>query len=169
MTDLQIRPMDADDSFEELTELLHRAYASLGVMGFNYTAVDQSVEVTRRRAATGECYVGLVAEQIIGTLVLVPPGLRQTHCEWYARPGVWVISQFGVEPEFQGLGIGGLMMTFAERRAAQLGAIETAVDTAAGAAHLIALYAKRGYRQVDHVQWQGKTYRSVVLSKRIEE
>jgi hypothetical protein len=33
--------VDPNDSFEELTGLLHRAYASLGAMGFNYTAVDQ--------------------------------------------------------------------------------------------------------------------------------
>jgi homogentisate 1,2-dioxygenase len=36
-------------------------------MGFNYTAVDQSVATTRERVAHKECYLGLVAEQIAGT------------------------------------------------------------------------------------------------------
>ena len=165
VADLQIRLMDAGDSFERLTELLHRAYASLGAMGFNYTAVDQCVATTRERVAHGECYLGLVADQIVGTLVLGPVGEGHVGCEWYSRPGIWIIGQFGVDPHLSGQGIGSQMLEFAERRACGLGAIETAVDTAEGAEHLLKLYSRRGYRQVGHVQWQGKTYRSVVLSK----
>lgn len=37
-----IRPIEPGDSLEELTRLLHRAYAPLGKLGLNYTAVDQS-------------------------------------------------------------------------------------------------------------------------------
>jgi hypothetical protein len=33
------------------------------------------------------------------------------------------------------------------------------------ATHLIDWYMRRGHRAVDHVQWLGKTYRSVALSK----
>ena len=42
------------------------------------------------------------------------------------------------------------------------------MDTAEQATHLIELYAKLGYRQVGSVQWTGKVYRSVVLSKRLQ-
>jgi hypothetical protein len=43
-------PVDA----VQLTELLHAAYAELGAMGLNFTAVDQSVETTRYRARGGQ-------------------------------------------------------------------------------------------------------------------
>ena len=43
---LQIRPLSSTDSITEITFLLHRAYARLGDMGLNYTAVDQSTDVT---------------------------------------------------------------------------------------------------------------------------
>lgn len=38
---LTLRKLRREDSIEELTYLLHRAYARLGAVGLNYTAVDQ--------------------------------------------------------------------------------------------------------------------------------
>ena len=96
-------------------------------------------------------------------------GESQSSCDWYGRPGVWIISQFAVDPDLRGQGIGSQLLTFAERRAWGQGAVEAAVDTAEGAAHLLNLYSKRGYRQVDHVQWEGKNYRSLVLSKALPD
>ena len=163
--ELQIRRMSESDSLEGLTALLHRAYAQLAELGFNYTAVDQSPATTRERAARGECYLGLIGERVVATLVVGPPGEQQSGCDWYAQPGVWVIGQFGVEPSLSGNGIGSRMLDFAEQRAWVQGAVEAAVDTAEGAQHLLELYGRRGYRQVSQVQWPGKNYRSLVLSK----
>jgi hypothetical protein len=39
--DVAIREIDDGDSFEELTELLHRAYAPLAAAGFRYLATHQ--------------------------------------------------------------------------------------------------------------------------------
>ena len=50
---LQLRLFQASDSIAELTLLLHRAYARLGDMGLNYTAVDQAPEVTAKRIRGG--------------------------------------------------------------------------------------------------------------------
>ena len=44
-----IRRLSEHDSLEELTELLHAAYAPLAVRGMRYTASYQGVEVTGRR------------------------------------------------------------------------------------------------------------------------
>jgi len=161
----RIRSIAVSDSLEELTSLLHRAYAALGAMGFNYTAVNQSVAMTREGIADKECYLALIGEQLIGTLVLGPAGKDQAVCEWYRRPGIWIIGRFAVDPGARAQGIGSRLLAFAERRASDLGAVEAALDTAEGAEHLLDFYAKRGYRQVDQVQWQGKNYRSLVLSK----
>lgn len=163
--ELQIRRLEAHDSLEELTALLHRAYAGLAAKGFNYTAVDQSVTATREAIGKKECYLGFVAGRMSATLLLGSAGPLQRACEWYARPSTWIIGRFAVAPAVQRRGIGGQMLAFAERRAQSLGALEVAVDTAEGAEHLVQLYSKRGYRHVAHVQWEGKNYRSVVLSK----
>jgi predicted N-acetyltransferase YhbS len=73
-----------------------------------------------------------------------------------------------VSPNEQGRGIGSRLIAEVERRSKQAGATELALDTAEPAQHLVDYYGRRGYRFVEHAQWTGKTYRSVIMSKRLE-
>ena len=163
----EIRLIHEADSREALTQLLHRAYASLAALGLRYRATHQDVATTQRRIAQGECYVLSDGTRVVGTVLLIPPSARSTHCAWYDRLDVAVISQFAVEPELQRQGLGRRLLDFAERRALDLGALEVAVDTAEPAVHLVELYQARGYRFVCHAQWDHTNFRSVVLSKRL--
>jgi GNAT superfamily N-acetyltransferase len=164
---LRVRPLGPADSLVELTGLLHRAYARLGAMGLNYTAVDQSPRVTAERIAGGHCVVAEWDGALAGTLV-VQPTYAENECAYYTRPGVAVVHQFAVDPASQGRGIGRALMAAAEDWARAHGHAEVAVDTAEPAAHLVALYAHLGYRPVAHVARRGKLYRSVVLAKPLE-
>ena len=161
---ITIRNWDRSDSIVELTELLHDAYRPLGEMGLNYTAVDQPTDTTRRRIERGRCVVAERDGRIVGTVTWYAPGTLG-HCSWYKRPGVAVFGQFAVFSREQGAGIGSLLIAEVERRAREEGFEELALDTAEPAHHLIDYYRKRGYRQVELAQWQGKTYRSVIMSK----
>ena len=163
---LTIRALHPTDSMAALTGLLRAAYASLGAMGFNYTAVDQSEDVTRKRVSRGKCLVALDGGALIGTLTVYPPG-RSGGCPCYERPDVATIGQFGVLPGQQGHGVGARLLGEAERLAVASGAAELALDTSEGADHLIAWYERKGFRFVEHAQWAGKTYRSVIMSKRL--
>ncbi len=163
----EIRLLRDSDSFEALTALLHRAYASLAALGFRYRATYQDAATTRQRAAKGECYLAFQDDRLVGTILLVPPSERAPHCSWYDRNDVSIVSQFAVEPELQRQGLGGRLLSMAEERAQVLGAAEVAIDTAEGAAHLIRFYAARGYRHVGYEQWNHTNYRSVILSKRL--
>jgi len=162
---VSIRAFTENDSVGELTILLHAAYAQLSALGFNYTAVDQSEDVTRSRIAGGECYVASDQGRIIGTILFCR---QATGCPWYEQPHVSVVHQFGVLPTFQRLGVGTKLMAFVEDRAAATGAREIALDTSEGATHLIRWYERLGYRLVGHAQWYGKVYRSVILSKSLK-
>jgi len=157
-----IRLLTEQDSIAELTELLHNAYAQLGAMGFNYTAVDQPEHVTRRRISGGECYIAVNGGLVLGTILF---HRHPRGCAWYEQAHVAAVHQFGVRPNAQRHGVGAALLTFAEDRARAHGAGELALDTSEGATHLIAWYRKMGYRQVETAQWTGKTYRSVILSK----
>jgi GNAT superfamily N-acetyltransferase len=161
---VSIRRLAASDSLSELTALLHAAYASLGAQGFNYTAVDQTEDATRTRIAWGECYVAEKDGHIVGTISFSDP-MRSKGCPWFNRPEVSSLHQFGVLPQYQRRGVGGKLLAFVEDRARVSGAEEIALDTAEGATDLIGWYRRRGYRDVDHVQWDDKTYRSLVMSK----
>jgi GNAT superfamily N-acetyltransferase len=161
---LHLREFRESDSIVELTALLHRAYARLGVMGLNYTAVDQTPEVTAERIRGGSCFVVSSGAKLAGTIV-TRPTYAENDCEYFTRHGVAAAHQFAVHPEHQGSGIGRMLLQRAEQWARELGFVELAMDTAEQATHLVELYTRLGYRHVGWVQWPGKVYRSVVLSK----
>jgi GNAT superfamily N-acetyltransferase len=161
---LLIRSLSSTDSIHELTHLLHRSYAQLGAMGLNYTAVDQTVEVTARRIEGGECFLAFWEGQLVGT-VLAKPTDRQSECDYFTKPGVASLRQFAVDPELQGRGIGRALIARCESWATNTSHIELALDTAEPAEHLVRLYTGLGYEKVGFAQWPGKVYRSVVMSK----
>ncbi|MBI5868002.1 MAG: GNAT family N-acetyltransferase [candidate division Zixibacteria bacterium] len=161
-----IRRLAQSDSIEALTELIHRAYAPLGARGLNFTAVDQSTEVTRERIGWGTCFVATLGSDLVGTIVV-----RATHtnsvCPDFNKPGVATVHQFAVAPELQGAGIGSALLSAAEAWARESGFAELLLDTAQPVTELIEYYKRHGYNQVTTVQWPGKTYRSVVMGKAV--
>ena len=162
----RIRPLEPDDDLVALTQLLHRCYRPLAERGLRYLATHQDVDTTRRRCGRGDCFIAELAGRIVGTITLSyhnPAASNGTP--WYERPDVAHFMQFAVEPSLQRQGIGSALVDAVERRAAERGMSEVALDTAEPAADLIAFYERRGYRFIEHAQWSVTNYRSVVMSK----
>lgn len=162
----QVRPLRRQDSIEELTSVLHRSYAALAGMGLNYTAANQTADTTRRRVEHGQCFVAVDGTRLVGT-ILVNSVVPNPLGDCYGRPHVASIHQFGVAPEFQGRGLGSLLLTQAEAWVKKLGFAEVALDAAESAPQLVAFYVRRGYRSVGRIQWSGKSYRSIIMSKEL--
>ena len=168
-----LRPLAPSDSLEALTALLHRAYARLGAMGLNYTAVDQSVETTRARFASGQGYVIESEGAPLGCVVVAGPfdaaknpGTRRSP--WYLRRDVAHVHQLAVDPAQQGRRLGDQLVAACEAWARERGFRAIALDTAEPAHHLRARYARLGYAEADHVQWDGKRYGSLILVKPLD-
>lgn len=160
-----LRLLEAGDSLEALTALIHAAYAPLAAAGMRYWATHQTVEDTAERCGRGESWVAELDGRLVGTITLQGP-TATSGCAWYDRPEVAKFQQLCVDPALKGSGLGAAMMDLVERRAAELGAGELALDTSEHAHGLIGLYQRRGYRLVGHVDYRPKVnYRSVVLSK----
>ena len=168
---MDIRPLQPSDSLEELTRLLHAAYASLAAQGWNFTAVDQSVDVTRQRLSDTQAFVAEVDGRLVGTVAVrgpKPPDeiyISDPPPPLYTTAGTAILSQFAVHPDCRGLGLGERLMDVAEAWALQQGYGRLALDTAEPATALRTRYARRGYAEMGTVQWQGKTYRSVLMCK----
>jgi GNAT superfamily N-acetyltransferase len=160
-----IRPLCESDSIAELTDLLHRAYNSQMDPGLIFFAAHQSEEDTKERAREGECFVGTLDGKLVATITLYHG--KHLQCEWYKRDGVWFFGQFAVDPSLRKAGLGTALISMCEQYARERGASEMSLDTAETATKLIAYYNKRGYRPVDHVQWDVVDYRSVILSNRL--
>jgi GNAT superfamily N-acetyltransferase len=167
-TVIEVRPFSpVDHSVTEITALLHRAYRSLADLGFRYWATHQDESATLSRLQSGHAFVACAGERIIGTITVYDAG-QTSGAPWYDRPGVGKFGQFAVDPPFQGRGAGSWLVGLAETLARELGVRELALDTAEGATQLIAFYNRLGYRFVEHTQWSGTNYRSVILSKTLE-
>ena len=163
---LEIRPLNETDDIGELTQLLHLSYKKLADEGFRFLATHQDVETTKERIKKGQCYVAISESKIIGTMTYYSPSNTSGN-EWYDQASVATYGQFAVSPEFQKLGIGGYLISIAEKTAKFDKAEEITIDTAEGATELIEYYKKRGYRFVGFAQWEMTNYRSVLLSKKI--
>jgi len=162
--EVEIRPLRREDSIDELTGLLHRAYAPLARTGLNYTAADQTPDTTRRRVELGQCFVAVDGASFVGT-ILVNSVVPNPLGECFGKPKVASIHQFAVDPEHQGHGLGSLLLARAESWVRRLGFAEVALDTAESDPRLVAFYVRRGYRSVAPIQWAGKTFRSIIMSK----
>lgn len=160
-----------DDDADRLTELLHAAYAELGAMGLNYTAVDQDVATTRERARGGRCWVVEHDGQLVGSLTMsLPPseGLRELTVEARHEHRAW-LNQVAVSPQARGLGIAADLWQQGRRWALSQQATSIGVDTAVPAKHLIQLYGSWGFVRVGTISWPGKTYSSVVMARPLDQ
>ena len=163
-----IRPFGDDDSYDELTDVLHRAYAELAQRGWNFTASYQDVATTRERVSKGDTFVAVAGGRLVGT-VTIGTDVWDDDPDLYKRPDVAVLCQFGVLPEYRGLKVGDALYQKVLEESRLRGFREVGLDTPETARHLIEYYERRGFRIVGHHQWHGKTYRSVVMAKPVAD
>ncbi len=165
--DVVIRPLTDEDSLEELTDLLHRAYATLADMGLRYMATHQSVDITRSRLEKGLGIVVIQDEKIIATLTYYSPA-QSKGTPFLDLSEVAHIGQLAVDPSLRNQGIGNALMAWAKKKALADGALELALDTADTADHLISWYERLGYRIVEQASWDCTNYDSVIMSLKLK-
>ena len=160
------------DAIPEITRLLHRAYRKQVEMGLQPLAGRQDDATTARRCASGECWVATLpsgtglqtGERLVGVILFHEVEDAQGP-PWFRRRDVDSFSQFAVDPDLQGLGVGGRLLGTVERRAAEKGSSELGLSMAEPDSELMNYYLKRGYRLIEHWQWPYTNYRSAILSK----
>ena len=165
-----------NESIEELTNLLHASYKRLADMGLKFVATYQTTEYTKSFIKNGECFIikdeaqeESIENKIIATVMYYNSVFHEEDIdpEWYKNDFVAYFGKFAVHPDYQCKGIGGMMMDYLEEYAKSKGKTELALDTSEKALHLIEYYKKRGYRFIQHHQWNVTNYRSVIMSKKL--
>lgn len=162
-----VRLLDSRDSITDLTDLLHRAYKRHADRGMRVVAAYQDASLTAKRIQGGECYVAALKDderKFVGTIVF-KDAQNTKGTPWFERGDVASFSQLAVEPWLQGRGIGGLLIRRAEERAGETGAAHISLSTPEPASELLAMYEHKGYGFIEHTQWPGTNYQSVILSK----
>jgi GrpB-like predicted nucleotidyltransferase (UPF0157 family)/GNAT superfamily N-acetyltransferase len=165
---VEYRTFTREDSITALTAMLHQAYAPLAARGMRFLASHQDDATTRERVESGETIVAVASGRVVGTVTVRRPG-SSDDAKWYARADVASMEQFAVDPDWQGLGIGDALMTRGEAVARSWGVREVAVDTSERAPELVALYERRGYREVERIARDIVNYGSIVMSLRLAD
>ncbi|MBC7544394.1 MAG: GNAT family N-acetyltransferase [Candidatus Sericytochromatia bacterium] len=154
MTALLIRPVAPADTHAVLT-VLHAAHAANLANGFNFTAATITNADLLPRLNPAHFHVAVSAGRLVGTIEVKPAELLRQ----------WGFYLLAVAPEAAGLGVGKKLIRYAETMATAAGATEMTLDTPEGHGWLPAFYAGLGYRQVGTQQFDGKHYRSIMMTK----
>jgi ribosomal protein S18 acetylase RimI-like enzyme len=166
---LTIRALAPADSIDDLTELLHRAYADLAARGLRYLASQQDAATTRARIDGGECLLAVDDDgTVVGTITwhgADTTGYAPAYESDTENARLANFQQFAVQPTHRDCGIGRALLDEVERRARAAGATEIVCDTAEPATDLVAMYEHFGYRIVARADWDVTNYASVILSK----
>lgn len=165
-TTVTFRRFADDDSVEQLTEFLHRAYADHAAAGRVFFASYQSVQDTTGRLRKGECWVAVDGGVIVGTVTVSAADRRPAGYPAGAEAGAFW--QLAVEPALRGTGLGQRLLELAERRIAELGTTRIVIDTSSQADELLGWYRRRGYAPVGSFDWSTTNYLSTVLAKDLQ-
>lgn len=118
------------DSVEELTFLLHRAYADHAAAGRVFFASYQSPQDTRHRRSKGECWVATKGDDLVGTATVSAP--HTTPTGYPAPEGAGSFWRLAVDPSQRGSGLGHRLLTLAEASIATLGSSHAVIDFRGG-------------------------------------
>ncbi|MBR6021512.1 MAG: GNAT family N-acetyltransferase [Kiritimatiellae bacterium] len=155
-----IREMLEDDSWEDLTALLHEAYREHFLAGRDYAACSQSVEETRQRCQGGTTLLAFADGRLEGTATMH----ERMH---FGRPCGYV-SQVAVSPGCRGMGTGRKLLESLETIAKEKGVDLLECNTAATARRLVAWYQRQGWQKVSLRSYEATNYYSVVFRKKLD-
>lgn len=162
---LEIRGLVAEDDLQEITRMLHRAYAPWAERDLRFTATHQTVEVTARRFSKGVPFIAVWDGTVVGTVTGYRPE-PESLVPLLREPDVRSFGQFAVEPAYKGRGIGKALHSALIAWAVADGARAMVLDTAAPAVELITLYRRWGYEIVEHRSFSTVNYESVIMCLR---
>ena len=164
MNNFAIRRFSSSDSIDEITQMLHHAFAPMAGLGATCQCVDQSNARTRKRMDRGDCLVAVADRRVVGTLTLEAPDACSPIVH-YRKPTVASLHQFAVDPAYQRGGVGRAMLKVAVMWARTRQYAELALDTPSIALDVRSFYVHQGFELVQIVKLADRPYESAVMSR----
>lgn len=163
------------DPIDEVTGLLHRAYARQRALGLEPLAGRQDSTTTLDRVLASEAYLAVAgvssehaaARELIVGVILFNEHEKVTFPTSFLEPETAHFAMFAVDPQLQGIGVGVMLLEMCEQRATEIGAKRLALSMAEPDASLRRYYERRDYAFVEYWQWPYTNYRSVILARPI--
>ncbi|MDD4036733.1 MAG: GNAT family N-acetyltransferase [Bacilli bacterium] len=167
MDNLNIIPKPECITYEDITELLHKAYTVRIKEGLKYNAATQSAEVTKNRVGNGTCLIAIIDEELVGTITC---NIYNCYSKKYSLKydkNFYIISQFAVKPYYKHRGIGKKLIEYVEDLAQKNNCDAIYGDTASSAKQLLSWYDHLDYLKIGFLSHPNTNYYSVVFRKTI--
>jgi GNAT superfamily N-acetyltransferase len=164
---VSVRRFMTGDSIDDITSLLHRAYARQRETGLDPLAGRQDNARTLDRILNSESYLAFADEdqsEIVG-VILFNEHEQATFPDYFLREGVAHFAMFAVDPLAQAAGIGAQLLELCEKRTLAIGATHLSLSMAEPDKALLRYYKRRGYEHVQDWQWPYTNYTSLILAK----
>ena len=128
---IQVMPAELKD-IETIANVVNAAYKiELGNTGIAFKNANRFLSVQEALDLKNDLHVAKIGNQIVGVVGITTMNKSS------------ILGPLGVDPEFQGYGIGRALMDFAEskHRATEVGVVSCRTD-------LLPMYLKRGYKEM---------------------
>ena len=158
-----------EPALRELHELVKLAYSMYQGERYTFSAVEQSLQWTRKRAhRTGTVVLGINQEKaLVGTLSLLPYSAAK-HNAYVELATDVCLEQFAVHPNYQRRGMGRKLMDVAEDLIRRSLGRRVFLDTPSEASHLRRFYESLRYHDVGAYQPFGDGQENTIYCKELE-
>lgn len=163
-----IKPKPESVSWEEITELLHVAYAKNTNKGLEFLAAYQDVDTTIERAKNGICLVALKRDKLIGSISVLFYNKLKGRKKWYNEDKTAAFAQLAVHPDNMGDGIGNKLFDTSIKICEEKGVNSVIITTSVKATKLLQWYKKKGFSFIEFNSYRSTNYYSVKLKKTIK-
>ncbi len=159
--DLIIIPKPDYISWEEITELLHTAFAKRVNQGMRFRAASQDVQTTIEKVGDGICLVALLDNKLVGTITVIYRKVDSKNKKWYHNNSYCYADQLAVHPAYQKKGIAEKLRAERLKICFEKKVDACILDTSIKAKSLVKLHIDSGFQKVELLSSPHTNYYSV--------
>lgn len=163
--EVRIIPKPDNISWEEITIVLHAAYAEKAEKGMDYLATRQDAETTKKRVGDGICFLAYIGEIMVGTATLLLRDVKKKNIKWHNKNRYGIIVQLGVHPDYKRLGIGRKLVDKIVDTSKENEVDELIADTSSKAKELLSWWKRQGFEYIGLLSHSSTNYYSIEFRK----
>jgi len=159
--EIKIIPKPDYITWEQITELLHLAFAEKKEKGMSYLATHQDAETTKKRVGDGVCLVALIDDKLVGTASFQIKTPDKFNKRWHNEKLYAYASQLAVHSDFKGMGLGNKLQSERIRLCAENNVDELLGHTSIYAKEILSWWKRQGAQYVEFISSAATNYYAI--------
>ena len=154
-------------SWEEITDVIHDAYAEREKQNLHFAAFKSTPKENAQKIIDGKCFVALDGSKVEGVVFLSCPSCpylinKNGQGKWYCDKNYGKVINLAVKEKYKSRGIGRKLLErlIEECKKQKLDSIM--IDTSSKLKRLNKFYDSYGFKKVDYISWPTTNYYTIV-------